>query len=91
MGAWTRLRRAFTRRGLSSAEELLDARRGKRTGKVHVTGDTALRHSAVWACLRLRADLVSTMPVDVYRRVNGIQVEVAKPPVLVTPGVPGSG
>ncbi|WP_097982262.1 phage portal protein [Streptomyces sp. f150] len=86
MGAWTRLRRAFTRRGLGSAEELLDARRGKRTGKVHVTGDTALRHSAVWACLRLRADLVSTMPVDVYRRVNGIQVEVAKPPVLVTPG-----
>ncbi|MFD5874020.1 phage portal protein [Streptomyces sp. NPDC060322] len=87
MGAWTRLRRSFARRAqLNSAEDLLDARRGKRTGKVHVTGDTALRHSAVWACLRLRADLVSTMPVDVYRRVNGIQVEVAKPPVLVTPG-----
>jgi HK97 family phage portal protein len=40
----------------------------------------------VWACLRLRADLVSTFPIDVYRKVQGIQVEVAKPPVLVTPG-----
>jgi HK97 family phage portal protein len=28
------------------------------------------------------------MPVDVYRRVGGIQVEVPKPPVLVTPGGP---
>lgn len=51
-----------------------------------VTEDTAMRHSAVWAALRLRADLVSTMPVNVYREIAGIQVQVAKPPVLVTPG-----
>lgn len=51
-----------------------------------VTSDTAMRHSAVWACLRLRANLVSTMPVDVFRRVNGEQIEVPKPPVLVNPG-----
>jgi hypothetical protein len=51
-----------------------------------VTEDTALRHSAVWAALRLRADLVSSMPVDVYRKVAGIQVEMQKPPVLITPG-----
>ncbi|MEU0397952.1 phage portal protein [Streptomyces sp. NPDC006208] len=51
-----------------------------------MTSDTALRHSAVWACLRLRANLVSTMPVDLYRRVDGIQVEVPKPPVLINPG-----
>jgi hypothetical protein len=46
----------------------------------------ALRHSAYWACLRLRADLMSTMPVDVYRRVGGVQVEVPTPPVLQSPG-----
>ncbi|MFE7791309.1 phage portal protein [Streptomyces sp. NPDC057460] len=88
MGALAKLRQAFTRDAqVTTAEELLAATRGQRTGgTVHVTADTALRHSAVWACLRLRADLVSSMPVDVYRRVNGIQVEVAKPPVLVTPG-----
>lgn len=56
------------------------------TGTAVVTNETALRHSAVWACLRLRSNLVSTMPVDVYRRVNGVQVEVPKPPVLVNPG-----
>lgn len=54
-------------------------------GSVRVSNETALRHSAVWACLRLRADLVSTMPVDLYRKVDGVRVEVAKPPVLVTP------
>lgn len=57
-----------------------------RRGTVAVTNETALRHSAVWACLRLRANMVSTMPVDLYRRVNGQQVELTKPPVLVNPG-----
>lgn len=45
-----------------------------------------MRHSAVWACLRLRGNLVSTLPVDVFRRVGGIQVEMPKPPVLISPG-----
>jgi len=45
-----------------------------------------MRNSAVWACLRLRANLVSTMPIDVFRRRrDGIQVEAPKPPVLVNP------
>lgn len=57
-----------------------------RQGLVPVTNDTSLRHSAVWACLRLRANLVSTMPVDAYRNVDGNRVEIAKPPVLVNPG-----
>ncbi len=50
-----------------------------------VNGDSALRHSGVWACLRLRADLISMMPIDAYRRVGRVQVEVPKPPLLVTP------
>lgn len=89
MGMWSRLRGAFTRDAqITSPEELLSAARERRTGagSVHVTNESALRHSAVWACLRLRADLVSSMPVDVYRRVSGVQVEVPKPPVLVSPG-----
>lgn len=51
-----------------------------------ITRARAQRHSAVWACLSLRADLISTMPIDVFRRVAGVQVEVPKPPVLVAPG-----
>jgi HK97 family phage portal protein len=61
---------------------------GATSGRAAVTNDTALRHSAVWACLRLRANLISTMPVDVYRNVLGHRVEVPKPPVLVLPGGP---
>lgn len=89
MSVWSRLRQAFTRDAqVTTAEDLLAMNRGLRTGtgSVLVTNDTAMRHSAVWACLRLRADLISTMPIDVYRRVNGVQVEVPTPPVLVNPG-----
>ncbi|MYV64444.1 phage portal protein [Streptomyces sp. SID2131] len=81
---WSRSKRIAQ---VTSPEDLIATARGRRTGgKVHVTNETAMRHSAVWACLRLRADLVSTMPVDVYRKVDGINVEVPKPPVLVSPG-----
>lgn len=78
----------FKRRlfGVTGAQDLIPARSSSSVGAVLVTSDTAMRHSAVWACLRLRADLVSTMPVDVYRRVNDIQIEMPKPPVLVNPG-----
>lgn len=46
-----------------------------------VTPDQALRLSAVWSCVRLLADTVSTMPVDVYRDGKNI----ATPPLLVQP------
>ncbi|MBZ3918193.1 phage portal protein [Streptomyces acidiscabies] len=87
MGVGSALKRMFTRDAqITSAEDLLTRARERRSGRVHVTQDTALRNAAVWACLRLRADLVSAFPIDVYRYVQGIQVEVAKPPVLVSPG-----
>jgi HK97 family phage portal protein len=78
----------FKRRGIAgpTAGELIPPRPAQRAGGVVVTDETALRHSAVWACLRLRANLVSTMPVDVYRRVGEMKVEVPKPPVLINPG-----
>ncbi|MFD9569984.1 phage portal protein [Streptomyces sp. NPDC059982] len=78
----------FKRRAISgpTAGELVPARPVQRAGGVTVTPESALRHSAVWACLRLRANLVSTMPVDVYRRVGEMKVEVPKPPVLINPG-----
>lgn len=69
-----------------TADQLIPRRPEARRGTVSVTNETALRHSAVWACLRLRANLISTMPVDLYRKVLGVQVEVPKPPVLVNPG-----
>ncbi|MET7679388.1 phage portal protein [Streptomyces sp. NPDC005423] len=70
----------------ASADQLIPPRPGTGGGAALVTNETALRNSAVWACLRLRANLISTMPVDLFRKVDGIQVEVPKPAVLITPG-----
>lgn len=87
MGVGSKLKQWFTRDAqITSPEDLLAQSRERRSSRVHVTNDTALRNAAVWACLRLRADLVSSFPIDVYRYVDGIQVEVPKPPVLVSPG-----
>jgi HK97 family phage portal protein len=77
----------FTRRSYPTAQDLIPQRPIQpRQGSMVVTNDTALRHSAVWACLRLRANLISTLPVDVYRRAMGMNLEVPAPPVLVNPG-----
>ena len=76
-----------TQQRASLAESGVPDRRGYSHGAVEVNNSSALRSSAVWACLRLRADLISTMPLDAYRRLpDKTQVEVTKPPVLVTPG-----
>lgn len=64
--------------------QLLPARAAGAKGKV-VTDDQALRQSAVWAAITLRADLMSSFPIDVFRKVAGIQLEVPKPPILINP------
>lgn len=48
---------------------------------VTVTTDQAMRLSAVWSCVRLLADTISTLPVDVYRGGE----RIATPPLLVEP------
>lgn len=73
-------------RWLPDAGQLIAERTGLRSSPSAVTGQSARRHSAVWACLRLRGDLVSTLPVDAFRKVGKIQVEISKPPMLVKPG-----
>lgn len=70
----------------SDAAALIPTRGAAKRGKVHVDANSAMRHSAVWACLRLRADLISTMPIDAFRKSGAGQVEISKPPVLVEPG-----
>lgn len=51
-----------------------------------VTNETALRASAVWAALRLRANLISSMPVDAFRMRAGIQLEVSRPGTVFVNG-----
>ena len=65
----------------------LAARMGNRRGGplTPVSQGRAQRQSVVWAALRLQSALISTLPLDVYRRTGGVQVEVPKPPVFVDP------
>lgn len=60
-------------------------------GASAVTPDTALRHSAVWAGLRVRADLISSLPVDAFRKQGTHQLEITKSPFLTDPAGDGSG
>jgi HK97 family phage portal protein len=49
-----------------------------------VTTDKALRLSTVWACVRLLADSVSTLPLDMYRKGERTPLATA-PPLLQRP------
>jgi HK97 family phage portal protein len=73
----------------ATAADLIPHRMGMQLAPGHmINADSALRHSAVWACLRLRAGLISTFPVDVYRKgqLGFADLQVAKPPMFVQPG-----
>lgn len=76
--------------GITGAEDLIPSRVSggtRQAGTQVVTDDRAMRHSVVWACLALRAGLVSTFPVDQFRDVNGLKTEWPyKPPILTDPG-----
>jgi HK97 family phage portal protein len=50
---------------------------------VPVTTDSAQRSTAVWSCVRLLAETISSLPVDVYRQ--GDRNPIPKPPVLLSP------
>lgn len=85
MSLFSRGARSSQKRELNALAEVFHTRYSG-SGSVPVTNESAMRHSAVWACLRLRANLISTMPIDCYRDVAGVSVEVPKPTVLVNPG-----
>ena len=68
MGWWDRYvwRRTEHRDVLTLEQLLQDDARPTAAGEP-VTVDTALRLSTVWGCVRLLADSVSTLPLQVYR------------------------
>jgi HK97 family phage portal protein len=80
---WLGGKREF--QGITPAGQI-PARTTTRAGSILVNQDSALRHSAVWACLRLRADLMSSFPCGVFRDVDGVPLSWPKPPVLASPG-----
>ena len=72
------------RRDLSGLGSLIPSRLP--ANATAVTRDSSLQSSVKWACLRLRADLISTTPLDVFRQTaTGPMAQVATPPVLRAP------
>lgn len=83
---WWQHQVEWAKRDLAATEIALSGRsRSAGNTRPAVTQETALRHSAVWACLRLRANLESSLPIDVFRKVDDRQFEVTKPPLLIEP------
>lgn len=70
---------------LSGIESLIPSRLAGRKGTDPVSRDDSLRSSVKWACQRLRADLVSTTPIDVFLERDDMLVNVAAPEVLKRP------
>lgn len=67
---------------------------GRRTftsAGVNVNDATALTHPAVWQCTDLLSSLVSTTPVDEYRKVAGVRREQPTPKLLDDPAGDGTG
>ena len=70
----------------ASAGDLLPRRDTTGANTYRTISDAAaLRNSVVWACLRIRADLISSMPLDVYREAGGFTTEVPPSQFLVNP------
>jgi HK97 family phage portal protein len=70
---------------LSSIPSNADLWFGNSTGK-HITKETSMRLSAVWACVSLISDQLATTPVDVFRRQGDRRVPVSpEPAVIVDP------
>lgn len=62
-------------------------RGGRRGNAARPRTRAHLATSSVWAAVTIRADLISSLPVDVYRKSATLgQVEVPKPRILVNPG-----
>lgn len=83
---------SFLFRGLGDTpNELVPVRQGRSPLVPALKSGDELRVSAVWAALRLRANLVSSLPVSAYRVAGGITTSIATPTILMSPGslIPG--
>jgi HK97 family phage portal protein len=76
---------------LTAAQLIAEQRRGRIHAGVAVTDTTAMQLSAVWRCVDLLSEIVSTLPIDEYRKVNGVRIEQPPPPLLIDPAGDGTG
>lgn len=83
---------AGERRGWDSVAEILAMSRPRTYSGVTVDDEQAMRLGAVWQCVDLLAELVSTLPIDQFKRVGtGLPQPMPSSPLLVDPIGDGSG
>jgi hypothetical protein len=77
----------FRRDSATAAAVMADhpLRASQRRGRPLVTSNLALRQSVIWAGANLHAAITSMMPVDAFRYVDGIKINIPTPAVLVSP------
>ncbi len=89
MSRWGDIARAalgMNDRDASLGSLLGDQTRQARSQSPLPTQDTALRNSVWWACLMIRANVMSTFPLDVYRpAAGGLGVPVKPGPFFTSP------
>ena len=79
------IRSAFERRSLEVPQSSGSWDQGmvwNPAGVSTVSTDSAMRLSAVFACLRLLSEAVSTLPLDTYQRSDGTRIDFPRPGYL---------
>lgn len=66
-------------RGSVGADDAIAGRFGGGRSSVRISSSQAMSQSVIWAAGRLRADLLSLMPIDVYRKSGAAGINVAAP------------
>src|ERR1700748_1250324 len=81
----TRGRQQRAMYGISSPMDLIPLRSTGRGRLPMITNDSALKQSGVWSAIRLRADLISTMPLHAYRNLTFDDGTTHKIPAPLSP------
>lgn len=78
-------KRALSFWGMSPTDMLSQRTAARASLKPVSTPSEAMEISAVWAAIRLRADLVSTLPIQTYRNLDNIRMNTAGTPFIDSP------
>lgn len=71
------------RRAITSLNSIPKNSEGFSAAGVPVNDVTAMQHAAVFACVRLIADSIAMLPLDVFRKIGEFREEVTPTPALI--------
>lgn len=78
-------KRALSFWGLSPTDMVAQRTAARASLKAVNTADDAMNISAVWAAVRLRADLISTLPIETYRTIDNMRIDTGATPFIDSP------